>query len=329
MLSASVVPVVVGASGVHDPLLGEPGEILTEARGDESGEFLGRGEIVTKRGAIVLRAPRRRHRHPADGAACAPPTRPSVVDGVRIEDGAGRVDPARGTPRSPDWRACRAFIRLPVRGHRAPGPILVIERLGVGREPFVQPDVVPGLAGDFVAPPLVRELVGHDVAVVVDLPHAAEGLMLHVGRQAAGAARLHHAVLLGDPRVLAEEPRERLEHARQLVAAGLVRRQAARPLRSPSGPGRSSRSTGMTLGEAADRRSRTEARSAGSSRWPARPGTEPSGRLSCQRYLVRPPERATSVPSSSPFESATKPDGTVTWVCIVALSSRASLQGHQ
>ena len=36
------------------------------------------------------------------------------------------------------------------------------EDLSVGREPLVQPDVLPAQQADGVAEPLVRQLVGHD-----------------------------------------------------------------------------------------------------------------------------------------------------------------------
>ena len=98
----------------------------------------------------------------------------------------------------------------------AAGLVLSPDGLAVSGESFVEPDVVPGLVRDVVAPPLVAQFMGGHA--LVERALAGHGLMFH----AAPEGELVDAVLLVDEWVEAKEGAEGVEHLRRIAPRGSV-----------------------------------------------------------------------------------------------------------
>ena len=190
-----------------DPLVEEPREAGAARRGFDLGLVARRVAdpvlVVLVPVALCLEEGRVAH----DVAEHVLDPRPLVIDG-RPEEVRRVVD--RRPPRG---------VVVPLHdvavGDR-PAGVLRPERLAVGREALVQPDVRPRAGRDRVAPPLVRQLVRDDpVAGMGTIGHGVADGRVRLVLHGAAEAELAHPVLLIHEGVFPELLSEVRDHRRR------------------------------------------------------------------------------------------------------------------
>ncbi len=197
------VHLVVGMTGTIDPLLDEGCQIPPRGLLHHLLELLGGRAAVPvvlavqpQPGEEVLVAQlAAQHVHHPAGFLVGQGIVEDVVEVLRIfhEDRAGPVIGGVGHLFPVGLRAVVHF--LPV-------------GLAPGGESFVQPDVAEIRAGDHIAPPLVGQLMGHQIRPVKFIGHAGQGLMLH----ASAPGEVGVAVFLFDEGVLPESLSKGRDH---------------------------------------------------------------------------------------------------------------------